>query len=502
MLTVVPGVRSTGPYRPCRTLTALVATLLSVFASATATATAQDRPNVLLIITDQQSADAMSCRMGREHIHTPVMDSLADQGMLFSRAYAANPLCMPARNALFTGRYPHETGVTMNSVSTSRMDAPEFVCMGNLFRAAGYETAYFGKWHLCYNAKEPASHGFDNIQISPKQSHDQIATRAAGQFLAREHDKPFLLVVSLMNPHNICEYARKQALPDGPVGEAPPPEQCPPAPANLAPQQNEPDTITMIRKGYHANPMFPVGEFTVDDWRRLRWGYYRLIEKVDAEIGTVLQALRKAGLEDNTAILLMSDHGECAGAHGFNQKTVFYEESVRVPLIISHKGRTPRGTCDRLVNTGVDILPTMLDIAGIAVPDRLTGHSLQPLALGKPVTRWPDYVVAQNHMDQTVAVGAVRPSAQGRMVRTQRYKYCLYSHGQYRESLVDLQADPGEMVNLAGNPDYHSVLVQHRGLLARFAREHNDTLAAALLADPLKPVAWAAAPDGQRQQKP
>jgi choline-sulfatase len=477
----------------------LVAGVLGMVAPTT-TASAQERPNILLIMTDQQSSEAMSCRMGREYIRTPAMDSLAENGMVFTRAYAVNPLCMPARNGLFTGRYPHETGVTMNSVSTSRMTSPEFVAMGNLFRAAGYQTAYFGKWHLCWNAKDKASHGFETIRISPKQGHDAVATKAAVEFLADKHDKPFLLVVSLMNPHNICEYARRQPLPDGPVGKAPPPEQCPPVPLNLAPQENEPDTITVIRKAYHANPMFPVGQFSANDWRQLRWGYYRLVEKVDAEVGTMLGALRKGGLEDNTVIVFTSDHGECAGAHGFNQKTVFYEEAVRVPLIISHKGRVAKGSCDRLVNAGVDILPTLLEFAGIDAPDTLKGRSLQPLAQGKAMENWRSFVVAENHMDQTVAVGGLRPSAQGRMVRSKRYKYCIYTHGNRRESLVDMEKDPDEMVNLAGSAAHQSLLLQHRELLAQFAREHNDSLAAALLADPLKPVAWEA-DDGNTGKK-
>ena len=202
-------------------------------------------------------------------------------------------------------------------------------------------------------------------RLDKTQDQDARAAGDAAWFLAQKHEKPFLLVVSLLNPHNICEYARGQTLPCGPIGEPPPPEQCPPVPANLAPPENEPDSMTMMRRGYHASPMFPVGDFRPEKWRQLRWGYYRMIEKVDAEIGRVLQALRQAGLEEKTLIVFTSDHGECAGAHGFNQKTVFYEESVRVPLIVSRKGVTKQGTCDKLVNTGLDILPTMLDFAGL-----------------------------------------------------------------------------------------------------------------------------------------
>jgi arylsulfatase A-like enzyme len=99
--------------------------------------TAADRPNILFIITDQQFADAMSCRMGNQYIHTPTMDGLAKTGTLFTRAYAPNPLCMPARNSIFTGRYPHETRVTKNGRPEGGRLAPEFVCMGTYLRDAG-----------------------------------------------------------------------------------------------------------------------------------------------------------------------------------------------------------------------------------------------------------------------------------------------------------------------------------------------------------------------------
>lgn len=450
--------------------------------AATGEKKAQGRPNVLLIMTDQQYAQAMSCRMGGQYLKTPAMDSLAGTGMVFSTACSANPLCMPARNSMFTGRYPHETGVTKNE--QVRYDPAEFVNLGDYFSRAGYQTAYFGKRHLCFAVEK----SFQVTAKESKKNHDISTTEGAVEFLSRKHDRPFLAVVSLMNPHNVCELARDQALPDGPIGSPPAPDQCPPVPANLAPQQDEPDTMTILRRGYHASPSFPVGNFSVAKWRQLRWGYYRLIEKVDAQIGQVLAALRKSGLEENTLIVFTSDHGECAGAHGFNQKTVFYEESVRVPLIVSGKGVTAAGVCDRLVNTGLDILPTLLDFAGIEIPARLTGRSLRPLATGQSVAQWRDHIVVENNMDQAASIGPYRPSAQGRMVRTERYKYCVYSRGQRRESLVDLQADPGEMKNLAGDPNSLKVLLEHRELLLRFGREHNDSLAASLLADDVKPI--------------
>ena len=205
------------------------------------------KPNIVFIMTDQQFGDAMSCRMGAQYLHTPAMDGLAQNGMLFTRAYAANPICMPSRNSIFTGRYPHETGITKNA--GAQLDPAEFVDMGTYFRQAGYQTAYYGKRHLLFDVDQ----SFESPGNSPKKEHDVKTTAGAVEFLSRKHDRPFLLVVSLVNPHNICELARGQELPSGPIGDPPPPEQCPPAPANLAPQQNEPDAITIMGEGYHAS---------------------------------------------------------------------------------------------------------------------------------------------------------------------------------------------------------------------------------------------------------
>lgn len=454
-------------------------------------------PNVVIITVDQLVADGMSCRMGDTYLKTPAMDSLANNGMVFTRAYCANPLCQPSRNSIFTGRYPHETGVTANT--TRHHDPVPFDNLGDYFQRAGYHTAYFGKRHLFFNVDK----SFPQAAPEPKfKGHDAQTLADATEFLTQKPAQPFLCVVSFMNPHNVAELSRRQDLPDGAIPPPPGPELCPPAPANLVPQLDEPDTMTVMRKGYQANRLFPVGDFTPDQWRQLRWGYYRLIEKVDSQIGVLLEAIRHAGMEDNTVIVFTSDHGECAGAHGFVQKTVLYEESARVPLIVSLKGRTPAGTCDRLVNTGLDILPTLLEFAGAPVPDALPGMSLRPLALGNPVAQWRDHVVVENDMQQAGSIDGFTPATQGRMIRTEQFKYCVYDRGLRRESLVDLTTDPGEIRNLAGDPSSRAVLLQHRALLARFGKAHNDPLAAELLDDDVKPIPFASSPADEDASKP
>jgi len=465
-------------------------------------------PNVVLIMTDQQSADAMSCRMGKQFLNTPAMDRLAADGMVFTRAYSANPLCQPQRNSMFTGMYPHQTGVTSNVGKTISLDPKDFVCLGTHFKNAGYETAYSGKWHLQYDVNDPGAHGFEILKSRVSDNLDARTADAAVKFLARKHDRPFLLLASFTNPHNVCQWARRLAGRDeelscGEIGSPPALDQLPPMPTNFAPPKNEPDGMTVIRKGYHfEGGLFPVGKFAEADWRKQRWGYYRMIEKVDAEIGRVLEALRQTGQADSTLIIFTSDHGDCAGAHHFNQKTVFYEESVRVLLIIVWKGRIAAGISDKLVNTGSDILPTLLEAAGVEQPRKLTGMSLLPLAFGRSPASWRDHVVVQNNMTQTGPVEELgfAPTMEGRMVRTERYKYCVYSRGIHRESLVDLQADPGEMSDVATEEKYREVLLAHRQLLAQFGRTYTDPLVADLLADDVKPMPFTAA-DGLKAKK-
>ncbi len=460
---------------------------------------AGDRPNILFIMTDQQSGDAMSCRMGDRYMGTPTMDRLARTGTLFTRAYAPNPLCMPARNSIFTGRYPHETGVTKNARPAGGSLAPEFVCMGNYFRDAGYKTAYSGKWHLCLKEKDTERHGFQILDRKKKlippedDNYDARVAHAAVEFLEHSHDRPFLLVVSFMNPHNICEWARRlagreQRLSCGEIGTPPSAGQLPPPPANLAPPSNEPDGMTLIRRAYQVEDgKFPVADFGIEDWRKDRWGYYRMVEKVDGEMAKVMNALRNAGLEENTLVVFTSDHGDCAGAHQFNQKTVLYEESVRIPLIVQWAGKTNGAVCDKLVNTGVDILPTLLEVAGIERPAILPGRSLLDATLGRAAGEWREYVVSGNNLAQTGKIDGFRPSMEGRMVRSERYKYCVFSYGIQRESLYDLIDDPLETVNLAVDPDYHGVVLEHRKRLQAFGVAQHDGLVAELLADDVGP---------------
>lgn len=455
----------------------------------------QAKPNVVFIMTDQQFAEAMSSRMGNEFIHTPNMDQLAAEGVVFSRAYCNNPLSMPSRSSMFTGYYTHQTGITKNNNKNSTDNEKykqELPNLGQYFYNAGYKTAYFGKSHLSYDVNSMKESGFE---LANESDNDAVVSQDAVKYIQSNLKQPFMMVASYTNPHNICEYAREisgrtQKYSCGEIGSPTESDVLPPLPVNHKPQLNEPDGLAVLRRAYQTQTgLFPVGKFAEADWRKLRWAYYRMIEKVDAEIGLVLKALKEAGLEENTLIVFTSDHGECAGAHGWNQKTVLYEESVRVPFIIRYKGKITSFNTDKLVNTGIDILPTLLDYAGVKIPKNLAGYSLKPILTDNSPKKWRDYIVVETNLAQaTGLVNGKIPNLEARMIRTDRYKYCVYSHGKQRESLVDLINDPGEMNNLATNPDFKAVLVQHRDLLKKFGKEQNDPLVSKLLKNNVQPI--------------
>ena len=429
------------------------------------------KPNILIIMSDQQFGDGMSCVMGTKYLRTPHMDALAENGTRFTRAYSPNPLCTPMRTSMMLGKYPHQTGVQTNGGRFRKEAGSETI--GKIFRDAGYEAAYYGKWHVAFR---------NNDSFDPYlQRGCVLDAKHAVEFIRRKHDRPFLMIASFLSPHEICEWARKQNLPGGSIGEPPPLDERPPLRENAAPPENETDIMAHMRRSYHATRMTPVGNYTEDDWRRHVWGYYRLIERMDGFVGKVMKALHESGQEEDTVVVFLSDHGDCHGAHLWNQKTVFYDESARVPFIISQKGTTTKRTCDLLLNVGVDMIPTICDFAGIKPPDGLPGKSMKAPALGNSPSWKRDYVVTQNCMAQGASVDGKKLRPHGRMIRSDRYKYCLYGEGERRESLVDMEKDPGEMVNQAGNPSFKVTLNQHRAFLKEFAERHKDEMALEML---------------------
>lgn len=412
------------------------------------------RRNVLIITTDQQRVDAMSA-VGNKWVKTPNMDSLVANGVYFTNSYCPYPLCSPSRASLHASRMPHEIGVDHNNLAVD----PSIPLSGQVFREAGYDTGYAGKWHCpdAYPADGIAGYEVLNTTTRPgklAQVVDEATMNAGIEFIKRKREKPFLAVVSFINPHDIC-------LPAG--GDSPildqvwnryqPPAgaELPPLPANFGNTEGAPEGFS--RKALHDN-------WDENHWRRYTYAYYRMMEDVDQQVGQVLEALRQTGQEENTLIVFTSDHGEGLASHRWTGKMMYYQEEAAVPLIVSWKGVTPAGRIDREhLTSALDVLPTICDYAGVKGPAVMRGKSLRPV-IEKPKQAGHEYVVSE------MASGPERSF----MVRTRQYKYMAFpgAAGQKIEMLFDMQADPGEMKNLAGQAALAKELERHRKMLVQW----------------------------------
>ncbi|TWU40621.1 sulfatase family protein [Novipirellula artificiosorum] len=434
------------------------------------------QPNILFIITDQQYIEAMSAA-GNPYVKTPAMDSLAARGMRFTKSYCTYPVCTPSRASLVTSLMPHEMGILSNNICPGiPQDIPN---MGDLFRKAGYRTAWAGKWHVpapypgFMTGPRSGIPGFDVLKLDgpvhrsipstgPGMGSDPTTTKATLDFLDQPQDRPFLLVCSLLNPHDICEYPRE---PDN-YPAPPAASKLPPLPANFEAIQNEPSLLAAVRQRQQKAKVGTRRDTEIQ-WREYRWAYYHLTEVVDSLISQVLKKLDQSPYADNTLIIFTSDHGEMAGSHQLRTKSYMYEEATAVPLIVCPPIKTSAAVDKQHLVSGLDILPTMCDYAGISIPESFEGVSLRPLLENTKTGRqdaWRDYLVLE-----------INDRTEVRMVRSDRYKYIVYAKGEIREQLFDLESDPGETSNLAQNPERKEIIETHRNMLRQWIHQTKDT---------------------------
>jgi arylsulfatase A-like enzyme len=446
---------------------------LLVFVFISFTGLGQDKqPNIVVIITDQHSGKVMT-QTGYEHIETPGIDKIADQGVTFTRSYVTYPVCMSSRRSIMTGLMP------------GKAEPPtDFTSIGGLLSQNGYETAFLGKWHVGSTDIEDARawHGFQTYQESVI---DSTVARWIRDYVKQEHVKPFFMVTSFINPHNICEFARNmtglrnQGYDDGPVEEHMDTTYCPPLPSNFAIPENEAEGISARRnqdpgdEHWGANPH---KGWTEVDWRRYMYGYDRFVEKVDARVEEVYDELAKQGLLENTIVFYTSDHGDAHASHQLTQKMNFYEESVNVPFVVSWKGKSKAGVIDKetLVSNGLDLYPTILKMAGIEIPDYLPGQDISPRFLkdSDQFTVKRDYVVTE--LNQRVFKSNTPGRFKGRMVVTNKFKYFLFDQGANKEQLFDLEKDPGELNPVTYDPAYHDDLLACRAKLKEWVATQDD----------------------------
>jgi arylsulfatase A-like enzyme len=422
-------------------------------------------PNVILIISDQWSTKVSDGSGNYDNgILTPGIDLLAKQGISFKQAYSTYPLCTPARASLFTGLYSHHNDVGFNLKKDSILArAQSTPTLGKSFKEAGYNVAYFGKEHAggygYASATEFGSMTHSNGgMLAEGSAYDPIFTEDAIKYIKDKKDKQFFMTLSLINPHDICRvlggkvqgatfadaihfarnddepYLRFQPRPDLPNNH------------EVAYEKG-----MILHEDFMYKEVFGLNE---DQWKRFISTYQLLIENTDRLIGLLLKNLKEQGLEENTIVMFTTDHGEMSGSHKLIAKTTFYEESSKIPVIIRYPKEIKQSTTNNnaLVST-IDIMPTLLDLAGVGIPKGIDGKSFKKQILESGVsTNEFDIVFSQNQF--------------GRMVRYDEFKYVRsVVYGITYEILYNIDKDPIESKNLLEDPKFKNQLIKGRKVL-------------------------------------
>lgn len=475
-------------------------------------AAAQERPNIVFLFSDDHAAHAISAY--RAHLpygarlpDTPNLDRLAQDGMLFRNAFVTNSICGPARATVLTGQYGHLNGVMTNREALH----PTHVTFPRLLHDAGYQTALFGKWHL---RSQPQ--GFDRYEILPGQGPYynpalvsergdtarytgytlHIVTGRALQWVRAERDaaRPFLLMLHFNAPHRWWDpgpeqlglyrdtvFAEPATFWDDAEGRASPaldPEMKVAldlfdrdlklqTPDNLTPEQRAAWEAAYGAENAAYRAAMPSGD-ELTRWRYQRYiaDYMRVVAALDREVGRVLDYLDEAGLSGSTLVVYASDQGFFLGDHGWFDKRWMYEESLRMPLLARWPGTIRPGAVNGDLVMNLDLAETFLQVAGVAVPREMQGHSLLPLLRGATPADWRDAIYYQYF--EYPGWHSVRRQYG---VRTQRYKLIhYYETGEWE--LFDLARDPDELRSVYGTAAYEGVTADLVRRLAELRHEY------------------------------
>ena len=421
-------------------------------------AAAPDRPNILVILTDDQRWDAMGCA-GNRVVQTPNMDRLAREGVRFANVFVTTSLCSPSRASLLSGRYARQHGVRNNFTEYPNA-LPGYPTR---LHDAGYETAYVGKWHMGEDndEKRPGfDHWFshrgqgnyfdnefndDGVRRKVPGYYTTAVTEHALAWLARPRSKPFLLVLGHKAPHGgpiQPEPRFEHALDAIPIARPP-----------NADDHSGPGKPSWLRESlptWHGleGPLY--GQKTYDRFVR---AYLATLLSVDESVGRLLAALEGSGQLDRTVIIFTSDNGFVLGEHGRVDKRTMYEASIRIPLLVRHPAIARPGLVVSNLVLSLDLAPSIVDIAGARPLPGIEGRSWVPLARGhRP--RWRDaFLYEYNYEPQF----PYTPNVRG--IRTAEWKLIRYPHGdgtpdRFTGELYHLPSDPHEQRNLWQDPDH------------------------------------------------
>ena len=429
-------------------------------------------PNVLVLMSDDQSADMLGCA-GHPWVQTPNLDRLAAGGVRFTEAFVTTSVCSPARASFLTGLWVRAHGVHDNLTPLS----PDVPNVAAQFTAAGWDTAYFGKWHMGSQLERPGfTHAWSYLDQGAYHANefhkdgtrlgrlakgfvDDATTKFAISWIRQERDRPFFAWVGFKAAHGprnpMADLGALYAdiYPALPANlEALPPYPRPSefealaAEAGLEPRDFTPadDWATGVEREIKR-----VGAFTGESMRK----YARLVTGLDRNVGQLLAALEQHGLADDTIVVFVSDNGYLHGNHGSTGKRASYDESLRVPFIVHVPGRTAAGSVRDELVLNVDLAPTLLDLAGLEIPDAMQGRSLKPLLEAAPgeALPWRTEFASEYYRHEFWAESHFAIPTQFAL-RGRDFKYVTYPGHPGWEQVFDLERDPLEMRNLAGEP--------------------------------------------------
>ncbi len=389
----------------------------------------RDHPNIVVVIADQMRAHAMGA-MGNSQVITPNLDALAAEGILIRNAISGQPVCTPFRAQLMTGRYSHSTGVIHNDIRLP----DDAVIFPQVLQQQGYTTGYIGKWHLSGDRDDPVdalsrrgwdywavrnvSHRHDRARYWVNDATEPVLaegwepdaqTDLAIEFIKANKQKPFGLFLSYGPPHN---------------------------PYDLVPQRY----VDM----YEASRLASRPNVPMDNEETLRL-YYAAITSLDANIGRLSDALAEAGVADNTILLFTADHGDMLGSQGHRLKQRPWEESINIPFVLRYPERIDPGQEHDWLVTTVDMMPTILGLSDVAVPDAVEGLDLSALFEGTSSEQREAAFLFNVHRGGG-------PGTDWRGIRTKEWIYAMHHAGDW--VMYDLKNDPYELHNLIDDGNY------------------------------------------------
>lgn len=428
------------------------------------------KPNVIFIMSDQHNANALGC-YGNKEVSTPNLDKLAKQGVRFHNAFCQTGQCVPSRYSLWTGRYARSTGTYANG---NGQNASENT-VADLFGKAGYKTATIGKHHMRMS-NENQNHGFglvsnphghvkplnplpyDEVHPGrsevgesplPNEKHTcGLVTGEAIRFVQENKDNPFVLWYSFEGPHT-------------PI--------TPSAPWST---QYDPKKLTLPPNHHSVDDLMPGGSGMISKSGKYTDGfyhnqtlafYYGLISQIDYNIGLLLEELDKLGLTENTIVVYTADHGEMMSEHmAWTKGLTGYDATIRVPLIIRYSDRFAENREINDLVCSIDLLPTLLDLAGLNIPENIQGKSLDKLVTGS--NDWREYAFSEIGGSTQNSVITVRG-------KTEKYVLFRKNGAVEYEQFFDLKNDPWEMTNLANDKKYASDVLRMKSVLKKWEEE-------------------------------